>query len=152
MIEGRWRFVGMGKAVLAPQNDALATYARKVVREDARLAFDAPSDRVARLVRAYDPKPGAWTTLAGLEVRCFDAREVPDRPGRAGIVLEAGEEGLVVACGEGAVRIGDVHPAAGQKRIAAAQWVHAAAVFVSRRSVRVTSAFVRAGTSPWWVS
>jgi methionyl-tRNA formyltransferase len=123
--------LGLGKAVPAPQNEALATRAAKVARDDARLAFDAPSERVARLVRAYDPKPGAWSVVNGLEVRCFGAREVTS-PGSSvaglathapapGEVIEAGERGLVVACGVGAVRIADVHPA-GQKRLAAAQW------------------------------
>ncbi|HEY4658925.1 MAG TPA: methionyl-tRNA formyltransferase [Gemmatimonadaceae bacterium] len=121
--------VALGKAVEAPQNDALATFAPKIEREDARLPFDAPSDRVARLVRAYDPKPGAWTLLRGLEVRCFGARAVEERTGAIGEVLEAGEEGLLVACGEGAVRIAEVHPA-GKKRLAAAQWVRGRGVKV----------------------
>jgi methionyl-tRNA formyltransferase len=114
--------LALGKAPAAAQNDALATYAKKIVREDARMPFTGPSDRVARIVRAYDPKPGAWAQLNGLEVRCFGAQDVPDRTGTAGEVLEAGERGLVIACGEGAVRIAEVHPA-GQKRIAAAEWV-----------------------------
>jgi methionyl-tRNA formyltransferase len=124
--------LAIGRATSAPQNDALASYAKKIVREDARLAFDAPSDRVARLVRAYDPKPGAWSTLNGLEVRCFGARDVPERSGAPGEVLEAGDGGLVIACGEGAVRIADVHPA-GQKRLAAAQWVRGRGVAVGAR-------------------
>jgi methionyl-tRNA formyltransferase len=124
--------LAVGKAVPTPQNDALATYAPKIAREDARLPFDAPSDRVARLVRAYDPKPGAWTTLKRREVRCFGAQDVPDRSGSAGEVLEAGERGLLVACGEGAVRIAEVHPS-GQKRLAAAQWVRGRGVSVGDR-------------------
>lgn len=124
--------VAMGRATPAPQNDALASYAKKIVREDARLAFDAPSDRVARLVRAYDPKPGAWATLNGLEVRLFGARNVPERSGAPGEVLEAGEGGLVVACGEGAIRVIDVHPA-GQKRLPAAQWVRGRGAAVGGR-------------------
>lgn len=114
--------IAMGKATESPQNDALATYAPKIDREAARLPFDAPSDRVARLIRAYDPKPGAWAVLGGLEVRLFGARAVDGCSGAPGEVLEAGEDGLLVACGEGAVRIAEVHPA-GKKRLAAAQWV-----------------------------
>ncbi|MFI5231064.1 MAG: methionyl-tRNA formyltransferase [Gemmatimonadales bacterium] len=124
--------ISMGKVAPAPQNDALATYAKKIVRDDARLPFDAPSDRVARLVRAYDPKPGAWATMNGVEVRCFGAQDVPDRSAAAGEVLEAGEQGLVIACGEGAVRIAEVHPA-GQKRIAAAEWARGRGVRVGDR-------------------
>jgi methionyl-tRNA formyltransferase len=124
--------MGVGKAVATPQNDALATYAPKVAREDARLSFDAPSDRVARLVRAYDPKPGAWGVVRDVEVRCFGARDVPDRTGAPGEVLEGGNDGLLVACGEGAVRITEVHPA-GHKRIAAAEWVRGRGVAVGER-------------------
>ena len=122
----------VGKATPMPQNDALATSAAKIVRADARLPFGAPSDRVARLVRAYDPRPGGWGVLNGLEVRCFGAQDVPGRSGAPGEVLEAGERGLLVACGEGAVRIMDVHPA-GQKRLAAAQWVRGRGVRVGDR-------------------
>jgi methionyl-tRNA formyltransferase len=134
--------LGLGKAVPAPQNEALATRAAKIARDDARLAFDAPGERVARLVRAYDPKPGAWSVLNGLEVRCFGAREVarpgsgaaglPAHPPAPGEVIEAGEQGLVVACGEGAVRIADVHPA-GQKRLSAAQWARGRGVRIGDR-------------------
>ena len=124
--------LGIGKPVAAPQNDALASYAAKIARADARLPFDAPSDRVARLVRAYDPKPGAWGVINGHEVRCFGAQDVRDRSGTAGEVLEAGDGGLLVACGEGAVRIAEVHPA-GQKRLAAAQWTRGRGVRVGDR-------------------
>jgi methionyl-tRNA formyltransferase len=124
--------LSVGKAIATPQNDALASYAPKIAREDARLPFDAPSDRVARLMRAYDPKPGAWGVIRGVEVRCFGARDVPDREGAPGEVLEAGTDGLLVACGEGAVRITEVHPA-GHKRVAAAEWVRGRGVAVGER-------------------
>ncbi len=114
--------ISLGRATEAPQNDALATRAPKVEREDARLTFDAPADRVARLVRAYDPKPGAWALVGGAEVRLFGANALEGRSGRPGEVLEASERGIVVACGEGAVRVREVHPA-GKKRLAAAQWM-----------------------------
>jgi len=125
--------VALGRATETPQNDALATWAPKIEREQAEIPFAAPGDRVARLVRAYDPRPGAWTALGGLEVRCFGARAVERRrAGAAGEVLEAGDDGLLVACGEGAVRIAEVHPA-GKKRIAAAQWARGRGVQVGDR-------------------
>jgi methionyl-tRNA formyltransferase len=129
--------LGVGRATLTPQDDARATYATKIVRDDARLPFSAPSDQVARLVRAYDPRPGAWTTLNGLEVRCFGVQDIPDLPEAArapGEVLDAGERGLLVACGHGAVRIIDVHPS-GQKRLSAAQWVRGRGVAVGEHFV-----------------
>ncbi len=124
--------MSVGQAPATPQDDALATYATKIVREDARMPFSTSGEQVARLVRAYDPKPGAWTTLNGLEVRCFGAQIVEGRTGAPGEVLEAGDSGLLIACGEGALRIADVHPA-GQKRLAAAQWVRGRGVRIGDR-------------------
>jgi methionyl-tRNA formyltransferase len=122
----------VGQATATPQDDALSTHVGKIEREDARLSWSAPCGDVARLIRAYDPKPGAWTTLDGLEVRCFGARLAAELSGAAGEVLAAGELGLVVGCGDGAVRITDVHPA-GQKRLAAAQWERGRGVRVGQR-------------------
>jgi methionyl-tRNA formyltransferase len=124
--------LAVGQAVDSPQNDALATFAPKIRREDARISFESPADRVARLARAYDPRPGAWTILRGLEVRCYGVRELPGGSGQPGEVLEAGEAGLVVSCGEASIAIAEVHPA-GQKRIAAAQWVRGRGVSVGDR-------------------
>ncbi len=126
--------LGVDRATRTDQDDAQATYAAKITRETARIDFSAPCDRVACAIRAYDPKPGAWSTLEGLEVRCFGAQPVRGSSGNAGDVLEANDNGLLVACGEGAVRIAEVHPA-GQKRLAAAQWVRG-------RGVRVGQQFV----------
>ncbi len=124
--------LSIGKAPATPQNDALASYAKKIVREDARLPFSGPSDRVARIVRAFDPKPGAWGVLNGVEVRCYGAQSDDSRSGSPGEVIEAGDHGIVIACGGGAVRIAEVHPA-GSKRLAAAQWVRGRGVRVGDR-------------------
>jgi methionyl-tRNA formyltransferase len=127
--------LSVGEAPAKAQDDALATYAKKIEREDARLPFTESSRDVARLVRAYDPKPGAWSVVNGVEVRCYSVKEAAETglpAGRAGEVIEAGENGLVIACGSGAVRIAEVHPA-GQKRLAAAQWVRGRGIRIGDR-------------------
>jgi methionyl-tRNA formyltransferase len=101
-----------------PQDAAAVTVAPKISREVARLHFTEPAVQVAREIRAYDPRPGAWATLRDAEVRLFGVRVLPDRAGDAGQVLEIGEMGLIVACGSGAVAIETVHPA-GKRRLAA---------------------------------
>jgi methionyl-tRNA formyltransferase len=59
-----------------------ATYAPKTQREDARLDWTRPAEDVARAVRAYDPRPGAFGTLRGADVKLFGARAivVEERP------------------------------------------------------------------------
>ena len=113
--------ISLGVATETPQDDALATYARKIDRDHARIDWRASCATVANLVRAYDPKPGAWTVLGALEVRCFGGRVEPALGGAPGTLIDVSDDGLVIACGSGAVRLSDVHPA-GKKRLAAAQW------------------------------
>jgi methionyl-tRNA formyltransferase len=125
--------IEMGKAREEPQDDAEATYAPKVDRNVARVDWSRDALAVARSIRAYDPRPGAFTTLDGHEVKLFGARFAP-RPHSAspGQVLSVGDDGLVVACGEGAVRLLQVQPA-GKRRITAAEWLRGRGVAVGQR-------------------
>ena len=100
-----------------PQDEALATYAPKVTRAMARIDWGKPADEVARLIRAYDPKPGAWTTLRETEMRVFGARAVPGRHGATGEVLELGKTGMVIGAGTDSVLVVVAQPA-GKKRLA----------------------------------
>jgi methionyl-tRNA formyltransferase len=106
-----------GALVAQPQDDARATYAGKITREGAVIEWDQPAAVVAREIRGYDPKPGAWTRLRGVETRLFGARVVPGRSGPPGEVLEIGRTGMVVGTGEGAVLV-LVMQVAGKKRMA----------------------------------
>ena len=113
--------LGLGAARETPQNEALATYAGKVEREHARVDWRAEAVVVSRQIRAYDPRPGAFTTLRGDEVKLFGARESSVGCAPAGEVLEISERGLLVACGQGAVRVLQAQPA-GKRRVSAAEW------------------------------
>ena len=103
-----------------PQEQARATYAPKLTRETAHIRWADPAERVARLIRALDPRPGAWTELDGREVKLFGARLVEDR-GAPGEIRTTGD-GLRIATGQGAVQVGEVQPA-GKARMAAAEWL-----------------------------
>jgi methionyl-tRNA formyltransferase len=103
--------VSLGKAKEEPQDDALATYAGKIDRASARVEWARPAAEISRLIRAYDPKPGAFTSLNGAEVKLFGARVLPHTNLAPGKIVEISSEGMVVACGEGAVRIAQVQPA-----------------------------------------
>lgn len=102
-----------------PQDDSLATYAPKVTRESAHVDWKADAAVVARLIRAFDPVPGAWTRAGDVEVKLFGARPAAGE-GPPGTVLDAGER-LRVAAGSGAVEIAEVQPA-GRRRISADAW------------------------------
>lgn len=114
----------LGKAAEEPQDESLATYAPKIDRAATRVDWARDARAVARAIRAYDPRPGAFTTLGGQDVKLFGARLGPRPESSApGQVLSVDDDGLSVACGEGAVRVLHVQPT-GKRRMAASEWYH----------------------------
>lgn len=110
------------------QDDALATYAPRITREDARIEWALDAESVDRLIRGMDAVPGAWTTWAGSNLKVFRPRPVPGHGHGAepGTILDADAHdparGLLVACGSGAVHLREVQPA-GRRRMTSAEWV-----------------------------
>jgi methionyl-tRNA formyltransferase len=103
------------------QDDAQATYAAKLSKDEAQLDWSQPAEALARAVRAYNPVPGAWTLLEGAPLKIWAAQAVPGS-GVPGEVLRAEAEGLVVACGRGALVLQELQPA-GSKRMGAAAFL-----------------------------
>jgi len=98
-----------GGLVPKPQDHAHASYAPKLRAEEERIHWAKRAADVARQVRAFDPRPGAWCECRGRPLKLFGARLL-ERSGRPGEVLALGET-LAIACGEGAVEVSDVQPA-----------------------------------------
>lgn len=112
-----------GAAEPEPQDHARATHAPKITRELTRIAWDRPTDRIARHARAFDPQPGAWTTLDGTEIKLFGPRAADEwEPGtEPGRIVET-DPALIVETADGALQFLDVHPA-GRHRMSAADWL-----------------------------
>jgi methionyl-tRNA formyltransferase len=124
-----------GAAAEVPQVESQATYAPKVDRQATRVNWTADARTVSRMIRAYDPRPGAMTTLdnAGGDVKLFGARLATDASSKnPGEVLSVDRDGLVVACGEGSVRLVQVQPA-GKKRMAPDEWARGRGIAVGQR-------------------
>jgi methionyl-tRNA formyltransferase len=124
--------LAVGEVIEEPQDDGQATYAPKVEREMARVHWVATGETICRTIRAYDPKPGAFTTLSGVEVKLFGPRFIRSASGQPGEVLGIDEAGMLVACADGGVRIAYVHPA-GKRRLAALDWAQGRGVQVGDR-------------------
>ena len=105
-----------------PQSAAGAMYAAKVAKAEALIDWSVTAAAIDRQVRAFDPAPGAYTVLHGETVKVWRAQPaastLPEAP--PGTVLEVDGRGIVVACGEGKVRIEELQPAAGRRMTAAA--------------------------------
>lgn len=84
------------------QDDALATYAHKLSKDEARLDWSRPAVELERSVRAFDPWPVCHTTLNGEPLKVWAARLGEGR-GEPGRILDASRDGLLVGCGEGSL-------------------------------------------------
>jgi methionyl-tRNA formyltransferase len=103
------------------QDPAAATHAPKVAKREAAIDWTRRSAEIDRQVRAFDPAPGAETLLDGQALKVWSARETQGS-GPAGQVLAADTDGIVVACGAGALRL-EVVQRAGGKRLTAADFL-----------------------------
>jgi methionyl-tRNA formyltransferase len=125
--------VDLGLAKAEPQDEAQATYAAKLTRATARVRWDRPAHEVARHIRAYDPRPAAWSELDDAEVKLFGARVAPSAPAHLpGAVIAVDAGGLLVACAGGAVRVAAVQPA-GKRRLTPAEWANGRGVVAGQR-------------------
>lgn len=103
-----------------PQNEAEASYAAKLSKEEARIDWQRTSTEIERAVRAYIPFPVAFTSLKDETLRIWRAKE-KEGSGRPGEILSIGANGIVVACGKGALCIEEVQKPGG-KRLSAANY------------------------------
>jgi methionyl-tRNA formyltransferase len=124
-----------GELAAVEQEHDQATYAPKLDRETARLDWTLPAAEVARWIRGLDAVPGAWSAIDGsanASVKLF--RPVVEAgEGAPGTVLDAdADAGVLIAAGEGAVRVREVQPA-GKRRMTAAEWVRGRGIRTGQR-------------------
>jgi methionyl-tRNA formyltransferase len=109
-----------GELTPVPQDDAAATYARKIDKGEAPIDWREPAAVLERRVRAFDPFPGATVEDRGSVLKLWRARALPDQPGRPGAVLSTLPGALIVACGDGALELLQLQRPGG-RRLPAAQ-------------------------------
>ena len=107
--------------VPCPQPESGVTYAAKIEKAEAVLDWHRSSDELDRQIRAFNPFPGAVARLAGNSLKVWKA--LPEiAQGSPGSVLSVGKDGIVVACGKGALRLLELQKAGG-KRLSTAQFL-----------------------------
>jgi methionyl-tRNA formyltransferase len=104
-----------------PQDDRLVAQAPKISRDVARVPWHETAQSVSCHIRAMDPRPGAWSAIAGHEIKLFGPRVVKAAPGLPGAILDTNHH-LVVACSGGAIEIAEVQPA-GKRRMTSLDWI-----------------------------
>ena len=104
-----------GRLNATPQPQTGITYAQKLTKEEAKIDWHQPAPVIEHKIRAFNPVPGAWVEYQDRPLKIWQAEAV-EQSGRAGEVLAISSDGLIVACGEGALNITELQPA-GSKRM-----------------------------------
>ncbi len=120
-----------------PQPTDGVTYAHKIDKAEALLDFARPAEELARRIRAFDPFPGAAGVIAGVTVKLWSA-VAEAGTGVPGTVVAVDGRGIVIACGEGLLRIGEAQKPGG-KRLPAGDFLHGFAIAAGSRFGGATS-------------
>ena len=111
-----------------------ASYAAKIKKEDGRIDWNLPAKKIWNRLRAFTPWPGAftcWSSSFSL-IRPQDTRErepqpqllkiwkaeVMEKDGQPGVIRSADKTGIVVGCGQGALRILELQREGGRRLLA----------------------------------
>ena len=108
-----------GTAVEVPQDDTRASYAPMLEKSHGLIDWTRSAEEIRNLIRGVDPWPGAATALGGEALKLYGATRAAGE-GEPGTVLSLGGDGVVVATGDGAVRIAELQ-APGKRRMSAAE-------------------------------
>jgi len=121
-----------GRISPAPQPSAGATYAAKLSKAEARIDWTQPAVAIDRQVRAFNPWPVAETTWDGKQLRIWQCEPEPSAAGAVpGTVLESSGGRIVVATGDGALRLLQVQ-VAGRRAMSAVEFLNASTLAGAR--------------------
>ncbi len=102
------RYLSAGKYRPQPQPSEGSTYAAKIKKEDGRIDWNWPAQKIWNRLRAFTPWPGAFTFLPAEpqpQLLKILKAEIVEKTGNAGEILSADKSDLVVAAGQNALRI-----------------------------------------------
>lgn len=123
-----------GALQATPQPADGVTYAKKIDKAEAAVDWHCDADTVARRIRAFNPAPGAVARWRGEAIKLWLAQPVSGVAAAEapGTVVAVATDGIVVACGRGAVRLTELQRPGG-KRLPAAQFLQGQALQVGER-------------------
>jgi methionyl-tRNA formyltransferase len=102
------RLIESGKAQPSVQEEALASPAPKIFKEDCRIPWQQPSQTVHNFIRGLSPHPCAWTTHRGTTLRIYRASPEAGNAGVPGSVVSVTKEKLLVGTGNGIIAVQEI--------------------------------------------
>ncbi|WP_395949294.1 methionyl-tRNA formyltransferase [Aeromonas sp. A-8] len=100
-----------GETAAEAQDDALANYAQKLSKEEARIDWSMEAVAIERCIRAFNPWPISWFEAAEQTIKVWQAEVIDSDHGQsAGTLLKADKQGIDVATGKGVLRLLTLQP------------------------------------------
>jgi methionyl-tRNA formyltransferase len=93
--------LSLGQTAEQKQPSDGVTYAKKILKEEARIDWTKPAREVDCLIRGLSPSPGAWCEVKGERLKILYAEPVSGKGVPGEILVDA----LTVACGDGALKL-----------------------------------------------
>lgn len=100
-----------GRAVAVKQDDTLATYAKKLSKEEARLNWTLSADQLERCIRAFNPWPVSYFMLDEQPVKAWQASVLPHQDLQPGTIVQTDKNGIRVATADGVLQLEILQPA-----------------------------------------
>lgn len=100
------------------QDNALATYAEKLSKEEARLDWTLPAAQLERCIRAFNPWPVSYFLIDDQPVKVWQATVLPHQDKQPGEILHADKQGIQIATADGVLNLLSLQPA-GKKPMSA---------------------------------
>ena len=95
-----------GEITPVPQDNALATKTGMIKKSFGEIRFSAEASEILKMIRAYDPWPGAYTGFRGKQLKLWKAEALPEKSqGEPGEIIGVEKDSFLVACGTGALRV-----------------------------------------------
>ncbi|MDO9310629.1 MAG: methionyl-tRNA formyltransferase [Nitrosomonas sp.] len=105
-----------GKLVSTVQDETLACYAAKIKKTEAEIDWQQSAEQIDRVVRTFNPNPGAYTYFRDIILKIWQAKVVAGRAaGKPGEIISVDREGITVACGSNMLQVEIVQKPGGKK-------------------------------------
>lgn len=104
-----------GKLVPVAQNEEQACYAAKIAKAEAEIDWRLSAEQIDRVVRAFNPIPGAYTSFQGMVLKIWQAKIVMGESGQPGQIVAANRDGISVTCGSGLLQVEMLQKSGGKK-------------------------------------
>lgn len=118
-----------GEAEAQKQDNSISSYAKLLKKEDGRLDFSRPAHELDRVIRAFNPWPGAFTTLGGRMLKIWNAEPVEshevfskEAPPAFGTIINVEDDSFDILTRGGALRVFQLQ-AEGKKRMSTADFL-----------------------------